>query len=137
MNKYVKNNTNQRWFVQGSGFTASRREEASAIGCEQVNALATLGFDITVSSSESFAVCYVRKEDLYDDGSVGDNDKNPSPRRFATEDEARIHGSRFHVRKAKGSNVPGSAGHVGFYVIKTEDPVNAKVNPETGLTNRA
>ena len=83
----------------------------------------------------SYAVCYVRKGDLNTDGSIKQNSKNPSRRRFASLSEAIAHGSRFSHRKANAGDEPGTAGHVGFWVVGTTDPVNATVNPLTGLTN--
>jgi len=91
----------------------------------------------------SYAVVYIRKgegERLLK--GLGKNPANPnagqvdpSKRRFATRDEADQHGSRFRTRKANASDAEGSAGHEGFFVVETSDPVNAKINWKTGLTN--
>ncbi len=91
----------------------------------------------------SYAVVYIRKgegERLLK--GLGKNPANPnagqvdpSKRRFATRDEADQHGSRFRSRKANANDADGSAGHEGFFVVETSDPVNAKINWKTGLTN--
>lgn len=138
MNKnYNLLGSNGYWFVKGQGFTARTQKDASVVGNDDITCLTNLGFVFTAKAPlvVSFAVCYVRKDDLNANGTVRPNAKNPSRRRFATRDEAHQHGSRFAERKAQGSNVPGSAGHVGFYVIETNDPVNATINWKTGLTN--
>jgi hypothetical protein len=144
MCKIIKNGSGL-YYKTGCGFTANI-DEASRLdemGVEDIlNSCEDLGIsNLTVEDepvfapSGSWAVCYIREGDLNGDGSIKLNTNNPSRRRFATRCEAIIHGSRFHVRKAKGSGVAGSAGHVGFWVIQTNDPVNAAINPETGLTN--
>jgi hypothetical protein len=124
------------WFVKGQGYISSL-EAASALTVNEIEAIRAAGFEPfkAIEVVTSFAVSYVRVPDLNDDGSIKDNVKNPSRRRFATRDEAIQHGSRFSVRKAKGSDVEGSAGHIGYYVIETSDPVNATINWKTGLTN--
>ncbi len=148
MNKlfYLKGSRTGRYFVLGSGFTASTKTSASKLTEAQVIAARALGFEpsVTENVSVSFAVNYIRKGDVTwirkGDvtwaGTVLPNVRNPSKRRFATREEANQHGSRFAVRRAKGSNVDGSAGHVGFYVTESSDPVNASVNWSTGLTNK-
>jgi hypothetical protein len=140
MNKMfnVKSNYNGYYFVTGAGFTAYSPDKASKLTAEQVGCLKNLGYNnfTVVEVKTSFAVSYIRQGDLNADGvTVKPNVKNPSKRRFATRDEAMQHGSRFAVRKAKGSDVEGSAGHIGYYVIETSDPVNAVINWKTGLTN--
>ncbi len=60
---------------------------------------------------------------------------DPSKRRFATRDEADQHGSRLRLRKANAGDANGSANHEGYFVVETNDPVNAKINWKTGLTN--
>lgn len=91
----------------------------------------------------SYAVVYIRKgEGVRLLKGLGKNPANPnagqvdpSKRRFATRDEADQHGSRFRTRKANAGDQDGSAGHEGFFVVETSDPVNAKINWKTGLTN--
>lgn len=136
-NKYNLIGSNGYWFVKGDGFKAASQNDASIVTDADISCLTNLGFVFKAKAPlvTSFAVCYVRKDDLNANGTVRPNAKNPSRRRFATRDEAHQHGSRFAVRKAKGSDVEGSAGHVGFYVIETNDPVNATINWKTGLTN--
>lgn len=144
VSKVIKNGAGA-YFVSGSGFvgteaTATKFESCadaqSTIEClrlcghknaELVNAKAT--------SNGSYAVCYIRPADILADGRIKSNKLNPSKRRFATEREAIQHGSRFSARRKRGTDKPGTAGHKGFYVIKTNDPVNAEVNWDTGLTN--
>lgn len=131
------------YFISGSGFVGTQKTatvfpSVDAASCT-LKCAASMG--ITASAEvlpelKSYAVGYIRASDLNTDGSVKMNTKNPSRRRFATIEEARAHGSRYFVRKAKGSTVVGSAGHIGYYVIVTNDPVNAAVNPKTGLTNK-
>ncbi len=144
MNKYIVKSTCGRYFVSGRGFSTVCAKEAtvfanSASANATVDCAKNMGITAnveTVKADKSFGVCYIRKADLNADFSVRANAKNPSRRRFATEQEAVTHGSRFATRKAKGSRVAGSAGHVGFYVVETTDPVTDAINPQTGLTNR-
>lgn len=139
MNKQfnVKSNLNGYYFVLGAGFTAYSVANASKLTEEQIACVRNLGYNnfTVVPVKVSFAVSYIRNVDLNGDGTVKANAKNPSKRRFATRDEAIQHGSRFATRKAKGSDVAGSAGHIGYYVIETSDAVNAVINWKTGLTN--
>ena len=137
MKQYTLKGSNGSYYVKGEGFTASCRKKASALTDEQVNCAIELGFTGTKEVlATSFAVNYIRAGDLDSNGQVKPNTKNPSRRRFATRDEAIKHGSRFGVRKsAERGAKPGSAGHIGFYVTESTDPVNAKVNWKTGLTN--
>jgi hypothetical protein len=140
MNKLfnVKSNLNGYYFVLGSGFSAYSVKQASKLTKEQIECVKNTGYSnfSVIEVQTSFAVSYIRNVDLNADGvTVKPNVKNPSKRRFATRDEAIQHGSRFAVRKAKGSDVEGSAGHIGYYVIETSDPVNATINWKTGLTN--
>lgn len=135
------------YFVDGLGFSGTQanatRINEDDVPCIQKCA-ARMGHGETSvedAPNRSFAVTYIRKGDVKD----GQLDKqapntalgqlDPSRRRFATFEEARVHGSRFHVRRHNRGDAPGSAGHVGFFITETNDPVNAKVNPETGLTN--
>lgn len=139
MNKKYKLQSvrNGYWFVKGQGYTGYNKAAASVLTQDEVNAVAKAGFEpfYQFEAVVSYAVSYIRKGDLNDNGTVKANANNPSRRRFATRDEAIQHGSRFAERKAQGSDVPGSAGHIGFYVIETSDPVNAEINWKTGLTN--
>lgn len=140
MNKLfnVKSNINGLYFVNGSGFTTSSVKSAAKLTAAQIECLKNLGYNnfSVIEVVTSFAVSYIRNVDLNADGvTVKANAKNPSKRRFATRDEAMQHGSRFAVRKAKGSDVEGSAGHIGYYVIETSDPVTDTINWKTGLTN--
>ena len=83
----------------------------------------------------SFAVCYIRPEDIQANGHIKSNKLNPSKRRFATLAEAIQHGGRFNVRRKNAQDKNGTAGHRGFYVIPSKDAPNAEINWETGLTN--
>lgn len=141
----VIKNMSGLYYKTGHGFTANL-DSASRLDGFEVDSVLESCEDLGISGltvieapvekpSVSWAVCYVREGDLNSDGSIKTNTNNPSRRRFATRCEAIAHGSRFAVRKAKGSDVTGSAGHVGFWIIQTNDPVNAAVNPATGLTN--
>lgn len=138
--KYVLVNPASGWYlVVNKGFVgtlsaASRLTEDEANGAAKC--AGQFGIECSLKElSVSYGVSYVRPGDLKD-GKVDFNTLNPSRRRFATREEANIHGRRFDVRKAKKSKVVGSAGHIGFYVIETSDPVNAAINPATGLTNK-
>jgi len=140
----LKNAASSLYLIVAKGFVAAKNlatrlssEEASdAAGC-------AAKFGIEVSTEEvsgSFAVGYIRPSDVKD-GAVASNDKNPSRRRFATIEEARTHGARYYVRRAKSAKGEkkkpvGSAGHIGYYIIETGDPVTDAVNPKTGLTNK-
>jgi hypothetical protein len=128
MNKfYLKGNQSGRFFVTGQGFTARTVNEASKLTQAQVDAARTLGFEpsTAIPVSKSFAINYVRKEDLTGYGAVRQNNNNPSKRRFATFKEALHHGAR-HVEKE---------GHLGCYITESTDKVNAAVNWASGLTN--
>lgn len=145
MSKTILKNGAGLYYVEGSGFTASSPSAATAMSSDQadctIKCAAKFGTTGVVTESApasvSYAVCYVRNADRQADGSIVANVNNPSRRRFASEAGARTHGARFHVRKARWGAAPGTAGHVGFYVIKTNDPVNAFINLKTGLTNPA
>lgn len=76
-------------------------------------------------SRGSYAVNYVRQSDLGYSGSIRGNRNNPSPRRFATRREALHHGVRFTQIE----------NHLGFYVTRSDQRPNAKVNWKTGKTN--
>ena len=143
MQVILKNSTGY-FYKEGSGFTATKPADATKLSSEEascvLNCASKFGFSATsedAPATKSFAVCYIRKTDLQADGSVVANLKNPSRRRFATVEEARTHGARFHVRKSGWQAPVGSAGHQGFYVIETDDQVTDVVNPKTGLTNPA
>lgn len=139
----IKNGASGLYLVIGKGFVGTKAEAsqfaADEVAC-QIKCAANYGVTAVAEAlpqHKSFGVCYVRIGDRNADGSIQPNKLNPSRRRFATFDEARIHGSRFHVRKARWQAAVGSAGHIGFYVIETTDPVNSVVNQKTGLTNPA
>ena len=139
MNKQyiVQPKINGLYFVKGQGYDSTRKSDADLLTNVEIEAIRIAGFEPFDKHEVviSYAVMYVRPKDVLSDGSVAANRDNPSRRRFATIDEANEHGSRFNKRKAKGSKVEGSAGHIGFFVVKTNDPVNASVNWDTGLTN--
>lgn len=141
MSKVLKSDNTGLYFVRGLGFTgtvatATRFDDendaydtqdcaenmglgtSSVLEVDEVNA----GIDQNEDGT-SWAVNYVRKQDA--NGGVKHNDRNPSPRRFKTREEAEHHARRF-VKVW---------GHVGFWVTKTNDPVNAWVNKITGKTN--
>ena len=139
MNKkyYLKGKDTGKFFVLGKGFVAPTKAEASQLTDAQVASAKSLGFEPSdaVEVASSWAVNYIRTGDLAGDGSIAANKRNPSKRRFATKDEAVQHGSRFQERRKKAGDEPGSAGHIGFYVTESSDPVNAEINWKTGLTN--
>ncbi len=144
MSKNILKGENGLYFVLGQGFTASCPGAASVLDCSQIKCAAGLGYNGTkeeLAENKSFAVTYIRAKDLSTGSLVkaglnaAMNEVDPSKRRFATFDEAVRHGSRFNVRKANRGDQPGTAGHRGFYVSETSDPVNAKINWKTGLTN--
>lgn len=140
MAKYIaQSNTNGKFYDAATGgFTAETACKASKLEEADLDRLDNLGFDFEeqeLQEHKSWAVCYVRHENLDGSGNVIADRRNPSRRRFATKDEAIAHGSRFDKRVARKGDKPGTAGHCGFYVIQTNDPVNATVNPRTGLTN--
>ena len=146
MNKVViKNTKSGLFFVEGTGFAGSQASAtrfANAAEADQVLKCAAR-FGIAVGDSvieaavevdpnikqnadgSSFAVNFVRAKSINADGSINTHRLNPSKRRFATIEEARHHGSRFVTIEK----------HLGFYVTKTTDPVNAWVNQGTGKTN--
>lgn len=102
-----------------------------------------MGLVLVAAPVVSFAVVYIRKGEgvnLLNGLSKGSVDANkgqvdPSKRRFATFGEAKQHGSRFNLRKAKADDKEGSAGHEGYFIVETFDPVNSVVNFASGLTN--
>lgn len=125
--KYALKGNNSLWFVKGLGFVemeATRAMQLSQSECECASGLGYEGVRQEIVQ-KSFAVNYVRPEDLNEDGSVKSNRRNPSVRRFATAKEAYHHGNRFVEIE----------GHLGFYVTETEDAANASVNWATGKTN--
>lgn len=139
--KYLLKNAAGLFYVLGQGFTATTKASASLLDCAQITCAQSLGFlgtKVEVPVNKSFAVNYIRSENLDANGQVKPDTRNPSRRRFATKDEAIQHGSRFGVRKSKQRGAAaGSAGHIGFYVTESTDAVNAKINWKTGLTNPA
>lgn len=136
MNKYMLKNSKGFYYVKGQGFASTCNKEATALDDAQLDTLADLGFEGQEELAFlSFAVNYIRQSNLDEDNQVCSDDRNPSKRRFATRDEAIQHGTRFGARKATADGEPGSAGHIGFYVTESTDPVNAAVNWKTGLTN--
>lgn len=146
MNKLLKSITGL-FLIVGKGFngtaqTATRFTPEGATDAQEC--ASNLGVQTTIvdAPASSFAVVYIRKGDVTADGKVQKKTANvnlgevdPSKRRFATEDEAIQHGSRFKARRANRVDQPGTAGHRGFFVVETSDPVNAAVNWKTGLTN--
>lgn len=131
-----------RYFVHGKGFVASSPSEATQIAdaeaAQQQECLQGAGLGASTvenapgdpnikqnSDGSSWAVFYVRKNQIRSDGSVIAHKNNPSKRRFATEAEAIHHASRFVKIE----------GHVGFWTQKRYEPVNAYVNQVTGKTN--
>jgi hypothetical protein len=142
MNKQytVKSNINGLFLVSGKGFVASKQSGATKFSADDAKAAQECAANLGVSTSlvevkvSSYAVNYVRGINLKN-GTVEKDERNPSKRRFATRDEAIQHGSRFAERRANAGDQPGTAGHIGFYVTETTDPVNAAINWKTGLTN--
>lgn len=142
-NKYKLKGSNGLYFVEGSGWTGTEAK-ASVLTDAQLSCLASLGFTGTkVAAITSYAVVYIRKGEgvklLAGHGkNPADANKgqvDPSRRRFATEDEAWQHGSRARERKANRGDKAGTAGHEGYFVIPTSDPVNSVINWKSGLTN--
>jgi hypothetical protein len=146
--KYALRGSNGRYYVKGAGLSASSLSGATAVEQADLASVQTclsnagLGYTTAVPCTVSFAVTYIRKTALGSDGKVYQRTPNaamgeidPSKRRFATFDEAVQHGSRFPARRKERSDAPGTAGHIGFYVTETNDPVNAAINWKTGLTN--
>lgn len=148
-NKYVLKNGSGLFFVEGVGFFATKASEATTLCGDSADCTiaccAKLGITgiSKVVASKSWAVVYIRQGEgikLLNGGAKNAADANkgqvdPSKRRFATRDEAIQHGSRFDTRRKDRGDAPGTAGHEGFFVIETSDPVNAAVNWKTGLTN--
>ena len=145
---YVIKNTFGVYFVENKGFTASTKAQATTFpdwnaayakcGCAN-----SMGVKTTIEPMDkSYSVLYIRKGAKWDGSKLslptpdaGKGQFDPSKRRFATFKEACIHASRFYLRKANAGDPEGTAGHRGVVVVETNDPVNAYVNPETGLTN--
>jgi hypothetical protein len=136
--KILKNSTGL-YFSEGAGFTADAAK-ATRLSCEESDQLMASAVRFGFSATEeevtdvSYAVCYIRETDIDEDGNVNPNALNPSRRRFASRAGAETHGRRFNVRKSHHGAAPGSAGHLGFYIKKTNDPVNSAINLATGLT---
>ncbi len=142
--KYNLKGINGKFFVKGQGFTACTKNTASVLSNGEIACAAGLGYNGTaVEAILSYAVVYIRKGEgvkLLNGGSKNTPDINkgqvdPSKRRFATEDEAWKHGTRARERRANQGDQKGTAGHEGFFVIETSDPVNSAVNWKSGLTN--
>jgi hypothetical protein len=134
---YLQGNASGLFFVLGVGFIAADKNKASQLTNDQIAGAVAAGFGpaTKIEVVVSYAVNYIRQTDLDANLVVKANAKNPSSRRFATRDEANQHGSRFNVRKAAKGAPEGSAGHIGYYVTESTDPVNAVINWKTGLTN--
>ncbi len=150
-NNVLKGKQSGLYFVQGKGFIARTQNEATRL-CNET-AVATqecaARFGQETSTIEevanvSWAPVYIRGTDKVSLTGVTKNPAqpnlgqvDPSKRRFATFKEAAIHAGRFYVRRARRTDAKdsGTAGHVGAFVVETNDPVNSSVNPETGLSN--
>lgn len=142
MDKIIKN-TAGSFFVTNNGFTGTidtaTRFATLEAAQSQIACLVSVGLTGTIENSPvaadvaivqnsdgtSYAVSYIRSKDLDADGSIKTNKRNPSPRRFKTFAEARIHATR----------AVDHHQHSGYYISKTYAPVNAYVNKITGLTN--
>ena len=151
MSKYALQDTNTGfYFVLNAGFIASVLAEATPLTSAELSNKSACALSMGINTTSvaipevvSYAVVYIRKgegENLLKGYGKNAPDANngqvdPSQRRFATFDEAVQHGSRFDTRRKERGDKPGTAGHEGFFVITTNDPVNAKVNWKTGLTN--
>ncbi len=95
-NNVIYNNASGLYLVVGSGFisdTACNATKFTALEAQsQVKCAQSLGLDVSaeeVKIEKSFAVNYIRQEDINVMGQVNPNAKNPSKRRFATRAEAR------------------------------------------------
>lgn len=136
----VKNIVSGLFFLAGSGFVADQKT-ATVMSEDKLTVVLGAAYDMGINAEAvdapnvSFGVNYIRQGDVNADGSISANKRNPSKRRFATRDEANQHGSRFGERKAKAGDAAGTAGHIGYWVSETNDPVNAEINWKTGLTN--
>lgn len=152
MSKFtLKGNTSGKYFVAGAGFSATSANAASKLSADEVEGVqqCARNFGAETSTKEaasevSFGVVYIRKGDKVSvtgvtkvKGDLGQNQLDPSKRRFATFKEAATHAGRFQFRRASRNDAvdSGTAGHVGAFVIQTNDPVNSGVNPATGKTN--
>jgi hypothetical protein len=128
------------YFVEGKGFVATVASDATPFDnrddAESTSrCAASMGINAVIEKIEpnikqnadgtSFAVSFVRPNNLDGVGGVRPHRLNPSARRFKTREEADIHGARF-VKYEK---------HLGHYVTQVREPVNAWINPETGFTN--
>lgn len=126
------------YYIQSKGFTGSKTQ-ATRLEYSEAQGVASCAKNmghagpVIEKVSVSFAVNYIRPENLDANGNVKPDARNPSRRRFATRQEAEKHASRFMERKKKNSTE--LAGHCGAYVTESTDEVNAYVNPDTGLTN--
>jgi hypothetical protein len=148
----LKGNVSGKFFLAGSGFSATCAKLATQLTADEAAGVqqCARNFGSETSTQEavstgSFAVVYVRKNDKFEGGALvkakldsGANQFDPSKRRFATRAEANTHGKRFDTRRARKSDPVGSgtAGHIGFFVIPTNDAATDYVNPLTGLTNK-
>lgn len=139
--KVLKNNAGN-YFVQGRGFTGAQAQatrfdnEAKANETAKCAEAMGLGYSYTEevaggdpliiqnADGSSFAVSFIRPKDVVG-GQVRANKLNPSKRRFRLEAEANQHGNRFKRLE----------NHLGFYVTKVYEPVNAYVNVLNGKTN--
>ncbi len=141
--KYKLVGTNGHYFVKGRGFVGTVAT-ASVLSEQDVSCAANIGYSgKSIELPSSYGVVYIRKgegQKLLAGASKTTPDANkgqvdPSKRRFATEDEAWQHGTRARERRANRTDAVGTAGHEGFFVVETYDPVNAAINWKSGLTN--
>lgn len=145
----VKQVSSGLYFVDGKGFTGNL-SSATRLSAEDGQCTIKCAGKMGVSSvieevqGKSFAVVYIRKDDITTATSVSKkagapsaNQFDPSKRRFGSFKEAQMHAARFPFRRASKNDArdSGTAGHKGAFVIETTDPVNASVNPDTGKTN--
>jgi len=137
----LRGNVTGRFYVVGRGFVATSVAGATKMTSAEATQVQDCGrkFGAEASTAQavagSWAVNYIRAENLTSTGQVKSDTRNPSKRRFATKDEAVQHGSRFGERRKRAGDENGTAGHVGFWVSESSDAVNSEINWKTGLTN--
>lgn len=140
----ILRNSSGYYFVTGKGFVGSEsqatriadnevaRQQECIASCGGGNSTAVevrVEVDPNIVQNQdgsSFAVAFVRKNQIRSDLSINSHKLNPSKRRFATETEAEHHARRFkNIEK-----------HAGYFILpRRNETVNAYVNKVTGKTN--
>ena len=120
MSQYIVKLNSRGQYWDGIQFAAACKASAAKLSYAQAEAIvrqaSVYGATVLIEGAprpKSWGVFYIRPQDIVN-GAVRANFNNPSKHRFATEDEAHVHGARAKDRCKRGTDV--KLGHRGHYV---------------------